>query len=179
MRITLIALVVALALSACTGDSGGAEGVSSPAAPSTTESADSGATSTTAALTVPPQLADHDIDLVPVGDRLLLLAIVDSPGLREQGLMHVEDLGDLDGMLFTWSREASGTFWMKNTVIPLDIVWFDESGRFVGRASMVPCETETCPKYRPPGNPEFRFAIEANPGDLDWIDESTVIAYDG
>jgi uncharacterized protein len=137
--------------------------------------------STTVAATdpdVPPQLADVDLDRVIVGDRLLLLAIADSPALRGRGLMGVTDLGDLDGMLFYWRHEASGAFWMKDTLIPLDIVWFDEDGAFVGRASMVPCTTPTCPEYSPGGDVDYRYAIEANPGALDWVDGSTVIVYE-
>lgn len=126
---------------------------------------------------VPPLLEDHDLDMVVVGDRLLLLAIADSPSLRAQGLMGVTDLGDLDGMLFHWRDQASGGFWMKDTLIPLDIVWFAEDGTYAGRASMVPCEADPCPTYNPEGDPDYRYAIEARPGDLDWVDESTVIDY--
>jgi len=115
--------------------------------------------------------------MVVVGDQLMLLAIADSPGLRAQGLMRVTDLGDLDGMLFYWRHEASGGFWMKDTLIPLDIAWFNEDGTYAGTASMVPCTEDPCPTYSPEGDPDFRFAIEARPGDLDWVDESTVIVY--
>jgi hypothetical protein len=80
-------------------------------------------------------------------------------------------------MLFYWRHEASDGFWMKDTVIPLDIVWFDVEGRYVGRASMLPCEVEDCPTYQPESRADYRFAIEANPGDLDWVDETTVIEY--
>ena len=128
-------------------------------------------------IAVPPILEDHDLDMVVVGDRLLLLAIADSPGLRSQGLMGVTDLGDLDGMLFYWRHQANGGFWMKDTLIPLDIVWFAEDGSYAGRASMIPCESDPCPTYSPEGDPDYRYAIEARPGDLDWVDETTVIVY--
>lgn len=170
-----LALVVAcvLVFTACSsdGDTAGTTTTVDGVPTSTTS-----APTTTAALAVPPELADHDVDLVPVEDRLLLLAIADTPTLRAQGLMGVTDLGDLDGMLFTWPEETSGSFWMKNTLIPLDIMWFDDEGRFVGRASMVPCEAEPCETYSPAGA-SFRYAIESNPGDLDWVSESTVLVY--
>lgn len=182
----LIALVVlALAVAACspaddaTDSTAATEHTSTtvPASTTTSAAADDAATSTTAAVSVPPELADHDLDMVVVGDRLMLLAIADSPGLRAQGLMGVTDLGDLDGMLFYWRHDANGGFWMKDTLIPLDIVWFNEDGSYAGRASMVPCTDDPCPTYSPEGDPDFRLAIEARPGALDWIDESTVIAY--
>ncbi len=126
---------------------------------------------------IPPELVDHEIRQVAVGDRVLTLAIADSPTLRAQGLMGVTDLGDLDGMLFYWRHDASGGFWMKDTLIPLDIVWFLEDGTYAGRASMEPCTTTDCPTFTPGDGIDYRFGIEANPGDLDWIDESTVIVY--
>lgn len=133
-------------------------------------------TSTTPTIKVPSSLADYVVENVLVGDRELLLAIADSPSLRRQGLQGVTDLLDLDGMLFFW-RHDGDTFWMKDTLIPLDIVWFNEDGTYKDRASMVPCTADPCTTYAPSGGLDFRFAIEANPGDLDFINESTVIIY--
>ncbi len=133
-------------------------------------------TTTEGEIAVPPQIADFDVREVQVGDRTLLLAIADSPSLRTQGLMRVTDLGDLDGMLFFW-RHDGNPFWMENTLIPLDIVWFNEDGTYKDRASMVPCTEIPCPKYSPTDGLDFRFAIEAPTGTLDWITETTTIEY--
>lgn len=183
MRTRLFLLVlVALVAAACSAEPEVAEAplTAVDSEESMTTLLDAGESSSDSAADVPPQLADHDLDMVVVGDRVLLLAIADSPALRAQGLMGVTDLGDLDGMLFYWRHEASGGFWMKDTLIPLDIVWFDEDGRYLDRASMVPCPPDAgdaCPIYGPEGDPDYRFAIEADPGDLDWIDETTVVEY--
>lgn len=134
-------------------------------------------TTTTAAapIAVPPQIADLDVQSVQVGDRTMLLAIADNPGLRAQGLMGVTDLGNLDGMLFFW-RHDGDSFWMKDTLIPLDIVWFNEDGTYKDRTSMVPCTETPCPRYAP-DDFDFRFAIEAPTGTLDWVGATTVIQY--
>ena len=66
---------------------------------------------------------------------------------------------------------------MEDTLIPLDIVWFNEDGTYKDRASMVPCTEPSCPKYSPTDDLEFRFAIEAPTGTLDWITETTTIEY--
>lgn len=124
---------------------------------------------------IPPQIEGFDVQDVLVGDRTLLLAIADNPSLRRQGLQHVTDLEDLDGMLFFW-RHDGDAFWMKDTPIPLDIVWFNEDGTYKDRTSMVPCVEAPCPTYAP-DDFDFRFAIEADPGTLDWIDATTVIVY--
>lgn len=132
-------------------------------------------TTTSSEISVPPQIADFDVQEVRVGDRTMLLAIADNPSLRAQGLMEVTNLGDLDGMLFFW-RHDGDAFWMKNTLIPLDIVWFNEDGTYKDRASMVPCTEDPCPTYAP-DDLDFRYAIEAPPDALDWITASTVITY--
>ena len=123
-----------------------------------------------------PELSGFRVKDVQVGDRTLALAIADDPTLRAKGLMGVTDLGDLDGMLFFW-RHDGNAMWMKDTLIPLDVVWFNEDGTYKDRASMVPCPLEPCAEYAPSDGFDFRYAIEAPTGDLDWIDESTVIVY--
>ena len=175
---TALLVVVTLAIAACSSST--ADDATSAAVVTTSTTiatSDGTGGGTIEAVDIPERLADHDLDMVVVGDRLMLLAIADSPALRAQGLKQVSDLGDLDGMLFYWRHEASGTFWMKDTLIPLDIVWFNEDGTYAGRASMQPCTVEPCTEYSPDGDPDYRFAIEAAPGDLDWIDESTRIVY--
>ncbi len=167
MRLFILAAVVATFAAACTQMSDDLT-VQTPAPPVTT--------STTTIVDVPPSLADYAVENVLVGDRELLLAIADGPSLRRQGLQGVTDLLDLDGMLFFW-RHDGDTFWMKDTLVPLDIVWFNEDGTYKDRASMVPCAEDPCVTYSPAGGLDFRFAIEAKPGDLDFINESTVITY--
>lgn len=77
--------------------------------------------------------------------------------------MGVGDLGALDGMLFSWGGETvSSRFTMRNTVIPLRIVFYDTDGFFVSQADMVPCEVEDCPSYGAAG--PYAFAIELPAG---------------
>jgi uncharacterized membrane protein (UPF0127 family) len=68
---------------------------------------------------------------------------------REQGLMGVTSLGGADGMLFRFGADQTGTFWMKDTVVPLSIAFFAASGMLVSTADMAPCPSSesTCPVY--------------------------------
>ena len=69
---------------------------------------------------------------------------------RAQGLMFRSSLGNDRGMLFVFPETAVYPFWMKNTLIPLDIVWIDEGGAIVHIARDVPpCKADPCPNYPP------------------------------
>ena len=76
--------------------------------------------------------------------------IARTPEEQAQGLMYRESLPERTGMLFLFSDSAPHHFWMKNTMIPLDMVWMDSSGRvlFVS-ANTLPCKADPCPTYGP------------------------------
>jgi len=76
---------------------------------------------------------------------------------QQRGLMFRRK-APADGMLFVFSQATSGGFWMKNTLVPLTIVYFDTAGRRVRRMSMTPCRMDPCRIYDP-GRP-YRYALE-------------------
>lgn len=78
------------------------------------------------------------------------LEIARTPEEQAEGLMYRESLSPRAGMLFLFGDGAVHSFWMKNTMIPLDIIWMDESGRvrFVS-ANTPPCRSDPCPTYGP------------------------------
>ncbi len=87
---------------------------------------------------------------------------------RDQGLMGVTDpkLAGHAGMVFAFDGDVTGTFWMKDTVIPLSVVFLDRSGHRISSSDMVPCPTSTahCPLY--PAAAPYRWAIEVPAGQL-------------
>ncbi|MGZ5307517.1 MAG: DUF192 domain-containing protein [Actinomycetota bacterium] len=90
----------------------------------------------------------------------------DTAAQRQQGLMGRTSLGANEGMVFLFGDVAQGPvtseFWMKDTLIPLSIAFWDEGGRIVGIQDMDPCVEDPCPTY---GSPKpYVGALEVNEG---------------
>lgn len=124
----------------------------------------------------PTGLEGFETSTITVDGRGLVVAVAASPSQRSQGLMGVTDLGSLDGMLFVFPVDSDGGFWMKNTLIPLDIVFFTADGGFVDSLTMAPCTEDPCPTYRPGGS--YRYALEAPAGDLAFVTPTSRLELD-
>jgi uncharacterized protein len=93
----------------------------------------------------------------------LSIETADDPVERAKGLMGRESLPAGQGMLFMFDEPQDLSFWMKNTLIPLDILYFDGDGMFVSRTTMQPCDVPVCPVY--PSMSPARYAVEVNVGE--------------
>ena len=80
-----------------------------------------------------------------------------TPPQRGRGLMF-RKRAPADGMLFVFRTATSGGFWMKNTLVPLKLVFFDSAGRQVRTMRMTPCAKDPCRIYDPAK--QYRFALE-------------------
>lgn len=82
-----------------------------------------------------------------IGDRKFELEVARTQQQQAMGLMYRKSLADNRGMLFIFESPQPIRFWMKNTLIPLDMI-FLRDGKVVAIAAAVPpCKTETCPSY--------------------------------
>lgn len=87
---------------------------------------------------------------------------------RERGLMFRESMPADHGMLFVFDDAQPRTFWMKNTRIPLDILYFDQNYKLVSVQQRVPpClnSGDNCPGY--PSEGAARYVLELNAGTAD------------
>jgi uncharacterized protein len=88
--------------------------------------------------------------------------VADTDWERTVGLMNREELAEDAGMVFLVPEPTDGGFWMKNTLIPLSIAFWDREGRIFRILDMEPCRTDDCPKYEPGGL--WTGAVEVNQG---------------
>jgi uncharacterized protein len=112
-----------------------------------------------AGASVPVLPALHpEIDAMPAtivtiagpGDAVEVAArVATSPEERRRGLMDVTELPDGTGMLFDFDAPRSGGFWMKDTLVPLDIAFADADGTILAILTMAPCRAEPCDVYQP------------------------------
>ena len=86
---------------------------------------------------------------------------------RARGLMFRSQVAPRSGMVFRYPRNNRGGYWMKNTLVPLSIAFFDADGRVLRVLDMAPCRQDPCRSYDP--QVSYRGALEVNQGFFDQI----------
>ena len=89
--------------------------------------------------------------------------IAGTPKEREMGLMNREYLNPNSGMLFVFDQIGVYNLWMKNTLIPLDMIWIDKNNRIIFiKENAEPCKTEQCESFG--SNKKALYILEINGG---------------
>jgi uncharacterized membrane protein (UPF0127 family) len=101
-----------------------------------------------------------DVFEIRVADTPVRMQIAVRDEEMQRGLMGRRDLGRNDGMLFVYARPQQMSFWMRNTPTPLDIGFFDQSGKLLEIYPLHPFD-ETAVRSR---GTELLFALEMNQG---------------
>tara|TARA_Y100000310_G_scaffold210577_1_gene211212 strand:- start:4209 stop:4640 length:432 start_codon:yes stop_codon:yes gene_type:complete len=102
-------------------------------------------------------LIDNNIENVIVN-----VEIADNAQERAQGLMFRDFLDDKNGMWFVFDDEDFHSFWMKNTLIPLDIIFISESFEIVDIIYAEPCKTDECESYKPRNAAKYVLEVNGN-----------------
>lgn len=92
--------------------------------------------------------------------------IADTYEERRTGLMFRESMGERSGMFFVFETPAKQSFWMKNTLIPLDMIFVDSGYKILNVAKNVPpCEKDPCATYSSEGM--AKYVLEVNAGEAE------------
>ncbi|WP_295914592.1 DUF192 domain-containing protein [uncultured Xanthomonas sp.] len=109
---------------------------------------------------------DHWVEL---GGHRYEVELAQNDATRARGLMFRDQMEADHGMLFIHDREEPQAYWMKNTKIPLDILYFDNQRKLVAQQRDVPpCSAgDACPPY--PSNAPARYVLELNAGQAEQL----------
>ena len=99
---------------------------------------------------------------------------------RSQGLMYRDHLADDRGMIFLFPQAGEYPFWMKNTLIPLDMIWIDSQHRIVHISHDVqPCKADPCPNYPPHAQASFVLELAAGVAAKHHLADGDVLRFEG
>jgi uncharacterized membrane protein (UPF0127 family) len=90
------------------------------------------------------------------------LEVAADEAARERGLSNRAELPAGTGMAFLFPGETAVAFWMKDTLVQLQIAFVGGDGRVVGLFDMTPCRADPCPTYAP--DRAYRYAVELPAG---------------
>ncbi len=88
------------------------------------------------------------------------VSLAKTPQQKQQGLMNVSNLSQNQGMLFFFDNEDYYNFWMKDTLISLDIIFINKDLRIVDIIQAVPCKKDPCKVYTPKN--KAQYVLEVN-----------------
>lgn len=96
------------------------------------------------------EAAPSTVPLILPDGKTLQVEVARTEEKRALGLMFRTALAEDHGMLFIFEQSGLHRFWMKNTLIPLDMVWMDDRKRVIHIEYQVPpCKLDPCPVYGP------------------------------
>lgn len=116
---------------------------------------------------------------LPDGTRIRIELAV-TPQEHQLGLMFRDSLAADHGMIFIFDEDGIWPFWMKNTFIPLDMVWLDGAGVVAEvRDNVQPCRADPCPSYTPLARSRFVLELAAGAARTHGVKTGATLRFEG
>ncbi len=94
-----------------------------------------------------PSNPSNDSPKAIINGKVINLELATTPLERQKGLMFRTNLEEDSGMLFIFPDEQIRYFWMKNTLIPLDMIFIDSDNKIIDIQTAEPCMEDPCKNY--------------------------------
>ncbi|MFT5664692.1 MAG: uncharacterized membrane protein (UPF0127 family) [Gammaproteobacteria bacterium] len=101
-----------------------------------------------------------DTRSLQISGEAYLLEIAKTRRQRQHGLMFRHYLGPRQGMVFVYPDSGNHRIWMKNTKIPLTVIWVTEAGQVINIRKLMPCRHDPCQSYG--ADHPAKYIIELN-----------------
>ena len=109
---------------------------------------------------------NSQIGILEIENHVVSVEVARTKEKHARGLMHRKHLGQHDGMLFVYRNKKTLCMWMKNTFIPLTVLFIDEKGYVLEMKDMIPnTETPHC------SDNKVRFALEV---ETEWLKSTNI-----
>lgn len=105
---------------------------------------------------------NKELTKIKIEDENFWIEIADTSEKRQLGLMNRKKLKKNHGMLFVFESIGIYPFWMKNTLIPLRMIWIDDHKKVVDIQEALPCEKSPCKIYTPINKAKFVLEVNLN-----------------
>jgi len=102
----------------------------------------------------------YSVSTVTINNETFTVELATTPSQQRLGLMFRKHLPEREGMLFIFKRPEIRRFWMRNTFVPLDIIFIDADRKIINIATMPPLTDQTCRSTRP-----ALYVLEINAGE--------------
>jgi len=109
---------------------------------------------------------ENNLSKICINENCFWLEVADTKREQESGLMFREKIGTNreDGMIFIFEEESEPGFWMKNTLINLDILWISKNKSIIGFVENISKCVDVCEVYFPPE--KIKYVIELRGGEI-------------
>ena len=112
-------------------------------------------------------------------EQCFAVEVMRTPEEQRKGMQHRTSMAEDEGMLFAFNYDGLHAFWMKDTLIPLDIIWINAQGEVVFVVpNAKPCMQERCPSYKPAELARYVLEIKGGLAEKMGISDGNIVEMD-